>query len=191
MFWLEYLFGFFIVIIGIIIWYFSLFVEFFCPIVNEFYFSENWYNLLFISFMLDLFLLFIWFMLSYSKNYVNLKNIFKVSYINKYFNNLFVLNIIFRFFPIISHLWNFISWYNREINKTKAFITFIFWYIFILFISELISKLLWYIFNPTYCTCWNDMSYYSWISVFIFWILLLFIYLKYKKLCFFLTKPKN
>ena len=166
--------------------YLSLFIEIFSPILNTFYFSQNGYILLKISFILDLFLFFIWLLLSINKElYFQIQIIFKESCIikyKKYFNDLIVLNILFRFFPIISHIWNFISWYNKKTNKIKAFLTIIFWYIFIFFISEIISKILWKIFNSTYWTNWIDMSYYSWISVFLFWILLFYFYFIIKKI---------
>ena len=169
-------------ILDLIAIYLNLFIYFFSPIIINFSFNEYLYIL--ISLILDLVLFFIWFLIQWK--IVELNSFIKRKWV--IYNDIFILNFLFRFFPIISHLSIFLSWYNKNINKIQWFFSIFLWYIFIYIIGKIISQVLWKIFNPTYCTCWIDLSYYEGIAISLSWIFIFYIYIKLKNM---FIKNKN
>jgi hypothetical protein len=156
--------------------YYNLFIVYFSPIIT-FYDISNWYiRIILISFIFDLLLFWIWILLKWK-----IKFITKVLKEVKLFNNLFFLNILLRFFPILSHIWNFISWYS---NNKKIFwlITLVLWYILVFILGNIIFYTLWEIYNSTFSTSWIDILYFNaLITHFLWFIILIFTLIKSKK----------
>jgi len=163
-------------LLDLLIIYLSLIIEVFAPIYTQYDIANLTINTLFIVFFFDILVFIIWIFTTWKfkklDNFISTKSIISNDYI--------VLNIFFRFLPFLSHMWNFLTWYNKNINKVKWFFSLIFWHIFIFIVSSTVLDFLWKLFNPIGSTAWLDVTYYIGITSFIIWVVLFSIYFKLK-----------
>ena len=162
----------------LLLWYIWFWSSLFIPVFpledvyNSFMAWSLITSILLISFLLDLILLLIW------------KTFFMYWYWKKSSKNLFINNVIFRFFPIISHIWSFRSW-NSNHSLKKVILTMIFGYVFVhifvssvIFLLELIYNYIWFYENDEIISLY--IWYISMVSGLFLW-LVYFIFLKFKK----------
>ena len=129
------------------------------------YFKENLYFIL-IYFLIEIITLFIW-------------NLF--FYKNKE-KDIFIYSYIFRFIPILSHIWSFLIWANSSIKRWL--ITLTKWYFLYIFITWLTINILIYFgnevdnYNLFIKIIYNNIIF----TTYFIWIIFIMIILKLKKL---------